>query len=308
MITFIIQRMLQGLVVLLIVTFATFGLMQLAPGDPIDLMVGEAIITDEQIEIIQDKWGLNRPWYEQYFTWLTNFVQGDLGQSVVRTGVPVSEMVREAAWPTIQLNVLAIIFSVSFAIPAGIFAAVKHYSIFDSAIMVWASAGIALPNFWVGLMLIVLLSRELGWLPSYGTGTWQHYVMPVLVLAINETAILARLMRGTTLEVINQDYVTTARAKGLAERAVLVKHIVRNAMLPVVTILGLRIAYLLSGTIVVETIFAWPGIGQLFITSVNRLDYQVVQAITVLFVLFVIVANILTDLAYAIVDPRIRVR
>lgn len=308
MITYLIQRILQGIVVLLIVTFFTFGLMQLAPGDPIDIMVGEAIITDAQIEIIREKWGLDRPWYEQYFTWLSNFLRGDLGNSVVRTGVPVSEMVMEAAWPTIQLNTLAVLVAVGTALPAGVIAAVKHYSIFDSAIMVWASAGIALPNFWVGLMMIVFLSGELGWLPSNGTGNWKYYVMPVLVLAINETAILARLMRGATLEVVNQDYVSTARAKGLKDSAVLTRHIVRNALLPIVTVIGLRAAFLLSGTIVVEVIFAWPGIGRLFIQSVDRLDYQVVQAITVLFVLFVVLANIITDLTYALIDPRIRVR
>jgi ABC-type dipeptide/oligopeptide/nickel transport system permease component len=308
MISYLIQRLLQGVVVLFLVTFFTFGLMQLAPGDPIDLMVGEAIITDEQIALIQEKWGLDRPWYEQYFRWLGNFVQGDLGESVVRTGFPVSEMVKEAMGPTIKLNIMALILSVSLAVPAGLFAAVRQYSVFDSAIMVWASAGVALPNFWIGLMLIVFFSRELGWLPSYGVQDWKGWILPVIVLAINETAILARLMRGATLEVVNQEYVTTARAKGLAERAVLFGHIVRNSLLPIVTILGLRAAFLLSGTIVVETIFAVPGIGRLFIQSVDRLDYQVVQAITVLFVLFVIVATLITDLTYAIIDPRIRVK
>lgn len=308
MLTYLIQRLLQGIVVLFIVTFFTFGLMQLAPGDPIDIMVGEAIITDEQIELIQDKWGLNEPWYVQYFTWLSNFVQGDFGQSVVRTGVPVSDMVIEAMGPTLKLNAIALTVAVALSIPAGVMAAVRQYSVFDSGIMVWASAGVALPNFWVALMLIVLFTGELGWLPSSTTGTWKHWILPVAVLAINETAILARLSRGSTLEVINQEYVTTARAKGLSERIVLVRHVVRNAMLPIVTVLGLRVAFLLSGTIVVETIFAFPGIGRLFITSVDRLDYQVVQAITVMFVLFVIVANIVTDLLYGIIDPRIRVQ
>ncbi|HLT20552.1 MAG TPA: ABC transporter permease [Thermomicrobiales bacterium] len=308
MISYIIQRLLQGVVVLFLVTFFTFALMQLAPGDPIDLMVGEAIITDEQIARIQEKWGLDKPWYQQYFTWLSNFFRGDLGHSVVRTGYPVSDMVIEAMGPTLKLNVMALILAVILALPAGLFAAVKQYSVFDSAIMVWASAGVALPNFWVGLMLIVFFSRELGWLPSYGTENWKGWIMPVVVLAINETAILARLMRGATLEVVNQEYVTTARAKGLAERAVLLGHIVRNALLPIVTVLGLRAAFLLSGTIVVEYIFAVPGIGRLFIQSVDRLDYQVIQAITVMFVLFVIVATLVTDMLYAVIDPRIRVK
>lgn len=308
MFAYMVQRIVQGVIVLFLVTLLTFGIMQAAPGDPIDLMVGEAQITQEEFDRIRAKWGLDKPWYEQYYTWLTNFVQGDLGRSVVRTGTPVHEMLLEAAWPTIQLNVLAMTLATALAIPAGVFAAVKRYSIFDSSTMIWASAGVALPNFWVGLMLIILFALTLGWLPSYGSGSWQHFIMPVVVLAINETALLTRLMRGTTLEVMNQDYVNTARSKGLRENKILIRHIVRNAMLPSVTVIGLRVAFLLSGTIVVETIFAWPGIGQLFINSVNRLDYQVVQAIVVMFTVFVVVANILTDLLYAVIDPRIRVR
>lgn len=308
MLTYVVQRVGQGIVVLFLVTLLTFGIMQAAPGDPIDLMVGEALITDAEIERIRERWGLDRPWYEQYMTWLSNFARGDMGRSVVRTGVPVHEMVLEAAWPTLQLNMMAMILATLIAVPAGVMAAVKRYSLFDSTTMIWASAGVALPNFWIGLMLIILFASMLGWLPSYGSGSWQHYVMPVAVLALNETALLTRLMRGTTLEVMNQDYVTTARAKGLKENAILVRHVVRNALLPSVTVLGLRVAFLLSGTIVVETIFAWPGIGQLFITSVNRLDYQVVQAIVVLFTVFVVIANIVTDLVYALIDPRIRVR
>jgi ABC-type dipeptide/oligopeptide/nickel transport system permease component len=275
-----------------LVSLATFGMMHLAPGDPIDILVGEAQITDEQIRLIQEKWGLDRPWYEQYMTWLGNVVQGDFGKSVVRTGVPVHEMVLDAAWPTLQLTVLALMTALLFAIPAGMIAAIKRYSLFDSIIMVMASAGVALPNFWVGLMLIYLFALQLGWLPSFGSGSPKNYVLPVLVLAINEMAILA----------------TTARAKGLAERFVIVRHAVRNAMLPVITVIGIRAAFLLSGTIVVETIFAWPGIGRLFISSIDRLDYQVVQAIVLLFSFLVVTANIVTDLAYSFIDPRIRLK
>lgn len=307
---YVIQRLLQGIIVLFLVSIATFGILQAAPGDPVETMLGEGAtqLTQEDYDRLLEKWGLDRPWYEQYFTWLGNFVTGDFGQSIVRAGTPVNEIVMEAAWPTLQLNFLAIGSAILIAIPAGMIAAIKRYSLFDSGIMVWASAGVALPNFWVGLMLIILLSLYLGWLPPSGSGDWRYYVMPVFVLAINETAILARLMRGSMLEVLGQDYMTTARAKGLGEYAVIVRHAVRNAMLPIVTVIGLRAAFLLSGTVVVETIFAWPGIGQLFISSIYRADYQVVQAIVVLFTVLVIVANILTDLTYAVIDPRIRIR
>lgn len=306
--TYILRRLLLGLLVMFLVSLATFGMMHLAPGDPIDIMVGEAQITDEQIRLIQDKWGFNKPWYEQYVTWLSNVVRGDFGKSVVRSGVPVHEMVLDAAWPTLQLTVLAMLTALALAIPAGMIAAIKRYSVFDSIIMVWASAGVALPNFWIGLMLIYLFALQLGWLPSFGSGSPKNYVLPVLVLAINEMAILARLTRGSMLEVLNQDYMTTARAKGLAERVVVIRHAVRNAMLPVITVIGIRAAFLLSGTIVVETIFAWPGIGRLFITSIDRLDYQVVQAIVLLFSALVVTANIVTDLTYSFIDPRIRLK
>lgn len=307
---YVVQRLLQGIIVLFLVSVATFGILQAAPGSPIDTMLGEGAtqLTEEDYQRILEKWGLDKPWYEQYFTWLRNFVTGDFGESMIRSGVPVHEMVLEAAWPTVQLNVLALGSAILLAIPAGMIAAIRRYSIFDSSIMVWASAGVALPNFWVGLMLIILLSLYLGWLPPSGPGNWKHFVMPVFVLAINETAILARLMRGAMLEVLGQDYINTARAKGLSEYVVIVRHAVRNAFLPIITVIGLRAAFLLSGTVVVETIFAWPGIGRLFYDSVFRSDYQVVQAIVMLFTILVILANIVTDLTYALIDPRIRLK
>lgn len=307
---YVIQRLLQGIIVMFLVSILTFGILQAAPGDPVETMLGEGQVqlTQEDYDRLLAKWGLDKPWYEQYFTWLGNFVTGDLGQSIVRAGVPVHEMVLEASGATLALNILAISTAILLAIPAGIVAAIKRYSIFDSSIMIGASAGIALPNFWVGLMLIIVFSLYLGWLPPSGRGDWSYYVLPVFVLAINETAVLARLMRGSMLEVLGQDYMTTARAKGLREYAVVMRHAVRNALLPIITVIGLRAAFLLSGTVVVEVIFAWPGIGQLFYSSIFRADYQVVQAIVMLFTFLVIVANIVTDLTYAIIDPRIRLR
>jgi peptide/nickel transport system permease protein len=305
---YVVQRLLQGLVVIFLISLTTFGILQLAPGSPVDILIGEAQVSQAQIDAITEKWGLDKPWYQQYWTWLTNVVRGDFGRSVIRTGVPVRDMVMEAAPVTIKLNALAILVSVLIAVPVGVIAAIRRYSKFDYAAMVGATIGIAMPNYWLGLMLIILFSLKLGWLPPYGSGSWQAYVMPVAVLAVNEMAILARLSRGSTSDVLSQDFVTTARAKGLRERMVIVKHVVRNALLPIVTMLGYRIALLLSGTIVVETIFAWPGIGQLFFSSVDRKDYQVVQAIVLLFATIVVVANLVTDLVYAYIDPRIRVR
>lgn len=308
MLQYVIVRVLQGLLVIFLVSIASFGIMQAAPGSPVDILIGEAQVSDEQIEAITKKWGLDKPWYEQYGVWLGNVVTGDFGRSVIRTGVPVRQMVAEAAPVTLKLNAIALLVAVLVAVPIGVIAGIKRYSKFDYASMVGATIGIAMPNYWMGLMLIIIFSLKLGWLPPYGSGGWRSYVMPVTVLAMTEMAILARLSRGSTAEALSQDYVTTARAKGLREPVVVTRHVVRNSLLPIVTILGYRMAFLLSGTIVVETIFAWPGIGSLLFASIDRKDYQVVQAIVLLLATIVVVANLLTDLLYAYIDPRIRIR
>jgi len=308
MVSYIIRRLLQGVVVVFIITFFAFAILQAAPGDPIDLMLGEGNVqmSAEQRAAILHKWGMDRPWYEQYLTWLKNFVSGDLGESIVRRGSPVSGMIFSAAIPTLKLNLIAYVIAIIISIPAGMLAAIKRYSAYDSAVMVVASAGVALPVFWVALMSIIFFSLKLGWLPPFGSSGWKAYILPVLALSLNELALLTRMMRGTMLEVLEQDYVKTARSKGLSEYAVIVGHAVRNALLPIITILGVRAGFLISGSVVVESIFAWPGLGSLFLDSVNRFDFQVVQAIVVLLTVFVLLANILTDLLYAVIDPRIR--
>jgi ABC-type dipeptide/oligopeptide/nickel transport system permease component len=308
MLRYVVQRLLQGLIVIFLVTLITFIILQLAPGSPVDILIGEAQVTQEQIDAITRKWGLDQPPHVQYLTWLGNVLTGDLGDSVIRSGTPVSQMLADAAPVTLRLNALALALSISLAIPLGVLAALRRHSWLDYGSMIGSSLGIALPNYWIALMLIIIFSLRLGWLPPFGSGSWQSYVLPVAVLAIQEMAILARLTRGATIELLQQDFVTTARSKGLAERIVVGRHVVRNALLPVVTMIGYRIAFILSGTIVVETVFAWPGLGQLFFTSIDRLDYQVVQAIMLLLSTVVILGNLVTDLAYAYIDPRIRLR
>ena len=308
MFAYLIQRLLQGLLVIFLVSLLTFIVMQLAPGDPVRLLVGQAYVTPEQLDAIRDKWGLNDPWYVQYWTWISNLVRGDLGTSIIRQGVPISDMVREAAGMTLRLNILSFLIATSIAIPVGVLAATKRYSWFDYGSMLGSTLGVAVPNYWIGLMAIVIFSVQLGWLPPYGADSWKGYILPVIVLSIEEVAALARLTRGATIEVMTQDYVTTARAKGLAPKLVTLRHIVRNALLPVITIIGYRVAFILSGTIVVETVFAWPGLGRLFFNSIQSHDFQVVQAVVILLTVIVVVINILTDLTYAIIDPRVRVR
>ncbi len=305
---YIVVRLLQGVLVIFLVSIATFGMLHLIPGDPISLMIGEARISQEQINLIRAKWGLDRPLHEQYLTWIGNMLRGEFGQSVVRVGVPVRTMLAEAARVTITLNLIAFLISMAIAIPAGIMAAVRRYSTFDYLIMVSTTIGVALPNFWVGLMLIVIFSLVLRWLPPFGLPGWQGYVLPVAVVVSSQLALLARLMRSSTLDNLGEDFVRTARAKGVAESGVVVRHVVRNALLPIVTVIGYRLAFILSGTIIVETVFALPGLGQLFIESVNRVDYQVVQAIVMILSVLVVLGNLATDLVYGLIDPRIRIR
>lgn len=305
---YVVARLLQGALVIFLVSVGTFAMLHLIPGDPISLMIGEARISQEQVDLIRAKWGLDRPLHIQYLTWIGNMLRGEFGQSVVRAGVPVRTMILEAGRVTITLNLVAFIISVLLAIPAGIAAAVRRYSVFDYVIMVATTIGVALPNFWVGLMLIVVFSLVVRWLPPFGLPGWEGYVLPVAVIVSSQLALLARLMRSSTLDNLGEDFVRTARAKGVAESVVVIRHVVRNALLPIVTVIGYRLAFILSGTIIVETVFALPGLGQLFIESVNRVDYQVVQAIVMLLSVLVVLGNLATDLVYGLIDPRIRIR
>jgi peptide/nickel transport system permease protein len=308
MLSYVIKRLLQGVVVLFMVSFFTFLVVYFIPGDPARRMVGTARVTDAQLEAIRERWNLNDSFFERYWAWLSNLLTGDLGTSMMRPGFTISQMIGDAAGMTLRLTALSFIVSLCIAIPIGMLAAMKRYSLFDYVCMIGSTIGVAVPNYWIGLMLIVLFSVNLGWLPPYGSDSWKSYILPVLVLSIEEMAALARLTRGATIEVMNQDYVVTARAKGLARNVIMVRHVVRNALLPIITVLGYRMAFILSGTIVIETVFAWPGLGRLFFDAIIQKDLQVVQAIVLMLTALVILANILTDLTYAIIDPRVRIR
>jgi ABC-type dipeptide/oligopeptide/nickel transport system permease component len=315
---YIAVRILQGLVVIFLISVATFIIMRLMPGDPVYLLLGEGQlrISQEQIEAIRARWGLDRPYHEQYLIWIGNFIRGDFGESLIRTGVPVRQMIFEAVPVTARLNIYALIVALLFAIPGGIWAALRRNSLVDYLNAFGATLGVSMPNFWLGLMLIVLFALYIpqwigdipliGRIPPFGLRSWQGYILPVFVLAVGEMAIFSRVMRSSMLEVLGRDYVRTATAKGLPPHLVIFRHAVRNALLPVITVIGFRIAFLLSGTIIIETVFAVPGIGRLFTDSVFRLDYQVVQSLVVLLAVLVVVVNLITDLSYALIDPRIR--
>ncbi len=309
MLRYVVRRVLQGAVVIFLISIATFGILHLTPGDPIMVLIGQSgniQLTSQQIAEIRHFWGLDRPLYVQYLTWAGNMARGSFGVSVIQIGRPVASMLAETAPVTLKLNVMALALAILVAVPAGILAGVKQYSLFDYFSTVGATLGVSLPSFWIALMLIIIFAAKLGWLPAFGVASWKGYILPVLVLATEQTAIVARLLRSTVIEVLHQDYIRTARAKGLTEVRVLSRHVVRNALLPVITVIGYRLAFLLSGTIIIETVFGVPGVGRLFYQSVINLDYQVVQAIVLLLSSIVVLANLLTDLVYAVIDPRIR--
>ncbi len=307
--SYITFRLLKGMLVVLLISIATFVIMRLMPGDPVYLLLGEGQIqiTQAQIEAIREKWGLNRPYHEQYLIWAGNLLRGDFGQSLIRTGVPVRQMIFEAIPVTITINFFAILLAIIISVPLGVISAIRKNSAVDYATSVGSALGIATPNFWLALILIIIFALHLRWLPPFGLRTWQGYILPIVVLATEEMAVLVRIIRGTVLELLPQDFVRTAKSKGLGQRSVLYKHIIANAMLPIITVIGFRIAFILSGTIIVETVFAIPGIGRLFTDSVLRLDYQVVQSLVVVFAVLVVAVNLITDLIYALVDPRIRI-
>jgi peptide/nickel transport system permease protein len=309
MLLYLTRRLLQGVLIVFLVSVITFVIMRLLPGDPLMLLLGDGRIkmTDELREAIRQKWGFDRPYHEQYLVWLGSLLRGDFGESLVRRGVPVSQMILEAAPVTAFLNLVSLAIASVIAIPAGIIAGVRRNSWFDYVTAFFSTLGVSLPNFWVALVGIIVFAVMLGWVPPYGLKSWRGYILPIAVLATEQMALLARVMRGATIDTLTQDYVRTARAKGLAERLVVTRHAVRNALLPVVTVVGFQIAYILSGTIVIETIFALPGIGRLFIDSLGRLDYQVVQSLVVVLAALVVLVNLITDLVYAVVDPRIRI-
>lgn len=308
MLSYLIKRLLQGGLVLFLVTFFTFTVMFFMPGDPARTMVGQARVTDEQLELIRDKWNLNDGFLERYWSWMSNLLTGDLGISMMRPGQAIGDMIQSAGWMTVQLTSLAMLISLTVAIPIGVLAATKRNSVLDYVSTIGSTLGVAVPNYWIGIMAIVFFSVNLGWLPPYGADSWKAYILPVVVLSIEEMAAVMRLMRGTTIEILGQDYVKTAQSKGLGRNAILVRHVVRNAMLPVITLIGYRMAFILSGTIVIETVFSWPGLGQLFFDAITNKDLQVVQAIVLLLTGIVVLMNILTDMMYAVIDPRVRVR
>lgn len=304
MVRYVLMRLLQAIPTLLLISFLTFIMGFLAPGDPIRMILGER--SDPQaVAQVRRELGLDQPWYVQYGRFVWNSLKGDFGISLYNRR-PVGDILQESFPATATLAVLAILLAVAVGIPAGIVAAVWHNRLPDRLSMTGVVLGISVPNFVLATLLILLVSVQLGWLPVAGWGAPEYLVLPTLVLAARPSASIARFTRTSMLEVLQQDYIRTARAKGVPESAVILRHALPNALLPVVTVIGNAFGYLLTGSFIVETVFAVPGVGYKSIEAILRRDYPVIQATTLLFAFLFIVVNLVVDIIYTRLDPRVR--
>ncbi len=303
MFRYVIKRLLSTLPVLIGISLIVFLLLRALPGDPAQVIAGE-MATQETIESIRAQLGLNKPLYVQYGIFLSNLTRLNLGQSA-RTGQSVASEIGSRLPNTLLLAIVSTAIACLLGIPAGILSAVRHYSLLDYTVMVLALFGLSMPVFWLGLMMIIIFSVKLHLLPAGGIGTLSHLVLPSLALAFFSTAFIARMTRSSMMEVMGQEFIVTARSKGLLERVVIFKHALRNAFIPIITVVGLQFGSLLGGAVLTETVFAWPGIGRLIVDSILARDYPMVQGVILVFALLYILVNLLVDILYAYIDPRI---
>jgi peptide/nickel transport system permease protein len=302
--SFLARRLLLAVPVLLGVATLVFSLIHMIPGDPAQAMLGETA-SPADIAALRGKLGLDRPLLEQYGAFLGGLARGDLGTSL-RTGEPVARQIWERVPATIELAAAAMVFAIGVAIPLGVLAAVRRGTSIDFASMGLALTGISVPNFWLGPVLAIVFSVWLQWLPVSGRGTWAHLVLPAVSLGAGLAAILARMTRATLLEELREPYVQAARARGASAPRAVLRHALRSGLIPIVTIIGLQFGTVLTGAVITETIFAWPGIGRLLIQSIGFRDYPVVQGCILLIAVTYMVVNLITDLTYGALDPRIR--
>ncbi len=301
---YVARRLLLTIPVLLGVATLVFSLIHLVPGDPALAMLGEGASQDD-VDALRTALGLDRPMGEQYIGFLGGLFQGDLGQSF-RTGQPVTAMILERLPATAELAMASMAVAIAFAVPLGIIAAIRRHQAADHAAMAFALAGISIPNFWLGPILALVFAVELGWFPVSGRGTAANLVLPAVTLGLALAAILARMTRASLLDEIGELYVRAARARGVSRMRAILRHALRNALVPLVTILALQFGAVLTGSVITETIFAWPGIGRLLIQSIGFRDYPLVQGCILFIAVAYVSVNLLTDVLYSVVDPRIR--
>ncbi|EJN03940.1 ABC transporter permease [Phyllobacterium sp. YR531] len=311
MLTYASKRVLIGLVTLLAASIIVFAVLEVVPGDPARLMLGMNA-TEDAVRALQEQMGFNQPLLTRYFNWLGGLLTGDFGKSYTYS-VPVLDLIKERMAVSLPLAMTSLVISTIIAIPVGIFAASRRGSATDTAAMGIAQIGVAIPNFWFALLLVYLFAIVLRLLPAGGFAGWENgfwpsiksLILPSLALALPQASILARVTRSSLLDVLGEDYIRTARAKGLSRRKVLYYHALRNALIPVLTILGMQFSFLLAGTIIIENVFYLPGLGRLVFQAITQRDLIVVQGVVIMLVAIVVIINLLVDLGYAVVDPRL---
>ncbi len=333
-IRYLLKRLMYLIGILMFITLFTFFILRVSPGDPVDLMLkGEEEVTQEDIDRMTEQLGLDKPFHTQLYIFASGVVQGDLGYSFYMKR-PVWDLIKERFPASIELAMFAMFISFAIGVPIGIIAAVKHNSLVDRLIMGVNFLGISMPSFWFAILLMLFFSVYLGVLPTMGRSVYgmypthitgllivdsiltlngkalvtavRHLILPALALGMGYSAIIARILRSSMLEVLSQDYINVARSKGLSQNRVVLRHALRNALIPMITVAGLEAGSLLGGNIVIETVFSWPGLGSLIIGSIFARDYPVVQAGVIFFALVFVLINLIVDIAYTLVDPRIR--
>jgi len=301
---YILRRSLLLIPIFLLISIVIFSLIHIVPGNPIDNLLGPGMTLEHQRKLTE-KYYLDKPIHIQYVIWFKNFLHGDLGRSIIEKR-PVSELLMHHLPYSLNLGLSAIVLSFIFGVSMGIISASARNTILDHIAMVFALLGVTIPSFWLGLILILIFAVMLGWFPVTGSGSLQTLVLPAITLALGGAGLIARITRVSMLEVISKDFVVLLHAKGLSKRAILLKHILRNALIPVITILGLRLGWVLGGAVTVEIVFARPGLGQLLITGLYSRDYPVVQGALLLLAMGIMLGTFLADILYAYADPRVR--
>lgn len=301
---YILRRVLLLIPVMLGVSFVVFTIMFFTPGDPAKILLGERAPAEE-VAMLRTQMGLDDPFIVQFFNFVKNAAQGDLGRSLV-TKRAVSAEIWSRFPATLQLSAAAVLIAVLMGIPIGIISATKQYSTFDMVSMVIALLGVSMPNFWQGMMMILLFSITFRVLPSSGYGTLNHLIMPAATIGTSAAAVITRMTRSSMLEVVRQDYIRTARAKGLSERVVINRHALKNALIPIVTVIGLQFGSLLGGAVLTESIFSWPGVGRFMVDAIRTKDFPSVQGGVLMLALTFSIVNLGVDILYAYIDPRIK--
>jgi len=313
MLRYVLRRLVALIPVLLGISIVTFALIRLIPGDVVDMILGTEVAGGERADELRRLFGLDQPLYKQYLLWAGDVVRGDLGHSM-RTGKPVLDEILGRLPTTLELAAFSVVFALLIAITAGIIAALKTGTRTEAGVQTLGLLGLSVPNFWLGTLLILVTSRYLGWFPaatyvSFTADPWRNiqiFILPGIALGAALAAITMRMTRSSLLEVLNREYINTARAKGVAERQVILHHAMKNAMIPVVTVVGIQVGRLLGGAIIIEQVFNLPGIGRLAIDAIQQRDYTMIQGVVLFTTFAFVVINLLVDLLYAVIDPRIR--